>query len=34
MHMLHRTNIIALVGTSPGAKFGNDKGILCIYKKN
>lgn len=32
-HMLHRCNLIAIVGTGPGAKFFNDKGddisILC-----
>ena len=25
-HMLHRCNLIAIVGTGPGAKFFNDKG--------
>lgn len=27
-HMLHRCNLIAIVGTGPGAKFFNDKGKI------
>lgn len=27
-HMLHRCNLIAIVGTGPGAKFFNDKGDI------
>lgn len=25
VHMLHRTNLVAIIGTGPGAKFSNDK---------
>lgn len=27
-HMMHRCNLVAIVGTGPGAKFFNDKGEL------
>lgn len=27
-HMLHRCNLLAIVGTGPGARFFNDKGII------
>jgi hypothetical protein len=27
--MLYRTNLLAIVGTGPGARFSNDKGILA-----
>ena len=29
-HMLHRCNLIAIVGTGPGAKFFNDKGNITV----
>ena len=31
-HMLHRCNLVAIVGTGPGAKFFNDKGSDVIYQ--
>lgn len=29
-HMMHRCNLVATVGTGPGAKFFNDKGKQFI----
>ena len=31
VHMLHRTNLVAVIGTGPGAKFSNDKGTCALY---